>query len=184
MIWIVVITAILAIGSILYYHHQFEQHKKQSRKELLRVANHYKSKLLEESLHRCLAQMDKTNDFYRDEDEANRELTSCLNLLGHNAQYHYPLGNRRVVDIFVDNVIIEGKLDLSQSEADRLVGQISDYLNLPYHIYIVLYGKINQSERDRVSMLIKQYPSKIDVVYLMNAKRARKLTAPVSLEYK
>lgn len=174
MVWIVVATVIIAIGFILYYQRQYENEKKKSRTEIHKVANYFKCKLLEESLHRCLTQMDKTNGFYNEEDEANRELTSCLSLLGHDAKYHYRLDNKRTADILVDNCIIEGKLDPSPAEADRLIGQITDYLSLPNRIFVVLYGFVDKSLLDRLQkQVFTPNPARVNLVYLNNARRVR-----------
>jgi hypothetical protein len=79
------------------------------------------SQLISQHIQQALLQMDKTCKYYNEEDEANRELCTCLNLLGHSAAYHSNINNR-IVDIYLDNVIIEGKLDPKQSDIDRLIG--------------------------------------------------------------
>lgn len=129
---------------------------------------------VEAAIHRSLSQMDRTCDFYTDEDEANRELTTCLNLLGHSAQYHYPISKGRTADIFVDNIIIEGKLHPKQSDVDRLIGQVDDYLALPYPIYIVLYGQTDPLLLARIkSQICDRHPDRVSVVYLPDAKRVK-----------
>lgn len=181
MIWIVVATIAISIGLILYYQHLLVKNKKQSKKNLITVAFKYKRKMLEESIYRCLCQMDKTNGFYNEEDEANRELTSCLNLLGHDAKYHYRLDNKRTADIMVDNCIIEGKLDPELSEADRLIGQLASYLTLNYHVYIVLYGHVHHDLAERLQkQVIAPNSHRVKLVYLNNAQRLRKRSDSVS----
>lgn len=134
-------------------------------------------KVISGAIYQSLAQMDKTCNFYIDEDEANRELTSCLNILGHGATYQHSLTNGRACDIFVDNSIIEGKLDLNdRTQIDRLIGQVTDYLALPYNIYIVLYGQVALSIIERINtQLVDRYPNKVFLTYLVTANRIRQM---------
>jgi hypothetical protein len=135
------------------------------------------------ALYQSLSQMDKTCDFFTNEDEANRELTTCLNLLGHNSQYHYPISSGRTVDILVDNAIIEGKLNPKQSDIDRLIGQVGDYLTFPHLIYIVLYGKVEQNFINRINtQIIIQNPTRVSLVHLPNAKRTKNAVGEESYE--
>jgi len=131
-------------------------------------------RLLSSSVLRSLMHMDKTCQFYVDEDEANRELTTCLNLLGHVATYHYAI-NSRTADIFVDGTIIEGKLDPTQSDVDRLIGQVSDYLLFAYPIFVVVYGRAEKSIVDRIqSQIIDKHSGRVSLLYLSNVNRTRK----------
>jgi len=175
MIWIVVITVVLAVSFVLYYQRQYENEKKVSTTKINKVASYFKCKLIEESINRSLAQMDKTNGFYKDEDEANRELTTCLNLLGHTASYQYVLDNKRTADILVDNCIIEGKLSPDNTEIDRVIGQVSDYLSLSKRIFVVLYGYIDKQSIERLNnRLVIPNPLKVKLIYLNGAQRVRR----------
>ena len=134
-----------------------------------------KAKTLNEALLQALATIDGTHSTYTTEDEANRELTSCLNAMGHSAVYHQILDNGRTTDILVDGVaIVEGKLDPSQSDIDRLIGQTQDYILTGYPIYIVIYGNISDGLIKRVnSQLISKHSDQISLVRLNNANRLR-----------
>ena len=160
MIWTILI-AIVAVGFVIYSQVKVNKMARQAVvKEsvaksdddggLTQLILKYKRDTLDGHIIKVLCQMDKTCSFYSDEDEASRELTTGLNLLGHDAQYHYGLTEKRVADIFVDNVIIEGKLNPTQSDVDRLFGQVLDYLRFPHHIIIVLYGQTNQEIAERI----------------------------------
>lgn len=129
-----------------------------------------------QAVYRALSAMDKTNKNYVDEDQANRELTSCLTVTGHAAVYHKSFNGTRTVDIFVDNcIIIEGKLDPIQSDIDRLVGQVADYSILPYHICIVIYGNISEDSIRRLKLLyLDNKGDKASLIYLPQANRIRK----------
>ena len=134
-----------------------------------------RAKTLNEALLQALATIDGTHSTYTNEDEANRELTSCLNAMGHSAVYHQTLDNGRTTDILVDGVaIVEGKLDPSQSDIDRLIGQTQDYILTGYPIYIVIYGNISDGLIKRVnSQLISKHSDQISLVRLNNANRLR-----------
>jgi hypothetical protein len=134
-----------------------------------------KLKTLEEALWKSLNAMDKTHRYYNNEDEANRELTDCLNVLGFNATYHYELGNKRIVDIQVDQyAMVEGKLDPDLSEIDRLVGQVTDYLKFHKYMYIVVYGNLDSRFKERIqSLLLNIYPDRLSLIYLKNPNRIR-----------
>jgi hypothetical protein len=133
------------------------------------------NQLISQHIQQSLSQMDKTCKCYNEEDEANRELCTCLNLLGHNAVYHSAINNR-TVDIYLDNVIIEGKLDPKQSDIDRLIGQISDYVTFGKHIYIVIYGFIAQTLLDRINQQILSRYSGVSLLYLDNPNRVKATT--------
>ena len=135
-----------------------------------------RNKTLTQTIKQILSLMDETHSRYVDEDEANRELTTSLKALGHHAIYQHPLCNGRTIDIYVDDfALIEGKLDIDQSETDRLIGQIEDYMIEDYHhIYLVLYGETQKSLLKRIKeQIINRYPEKTTVIYLENAKRTR-----------
>jgi hypothetical protein len=119
--------------------------------------------------------MDRTYDSYTNEDEANRELTTCLNLLGHAAKYHYPLNNGRTADVLVDNyAILEGKLDPNTSDIDRLIGQLEDYAAYHYKVYVVVYGYIVPTFVERIQrQIIPRFYNKVGLIYLENPQRTR-----------
>ena len=130
---------------------------------------------INQDIYKSLTTMDGTHTCYADEDEANRELTTCLNLLGHTALYHQDIGSGRTVDIFVDNyAIIEGKLDPTQSELDRLIGQLDDYTSRGYRTFVVLYGHVSQTIANRINgQVVPRYNGKITVIYLKEVNRVR-----------
>jgi hypothetical protein len=133
-----------------------------------------KPKMLWYVVLQALAQMDKTCAVWVDEDEASRELTTCLNLLGHDAKYHYSLGGR-TADIFLEGTIIEAKLDPTQGDVDRLFGQVAGYLESQYHILIVIYGRADKLIVDRIkSQILDKNPNRIELIFLDNANRIRK----------
>jgi hypothetical protein len=134
-----------------------------------------RAKTLNEALLQALATIDGTHSTYTNEDEANRELTSCLNAMGHSAVYHQMLNNGRTTDILLDGIaIIEGKLDPSQADIDRLIGQMQDYISTSYPIYIVIYGNISNGLLNRINeQLISKHPDQISLVRLNNSNRSR-----------
>ncbi len=143
--------------------------------QIIETKNFYYTKSLFGDIYRALNIMDKTCNFYKEEDEANRELTTCLNLCGHVANYHQQLDNGRTVDLFVDDfALVEGKLDPNLAEIDRLIGQVLDYFDYPYFIYIVVYGMIDDVSVQRIqTRLINVHPEKVDLIYLSNPNRTR-----------
>jgi hypothetical protein len=185
--WLILI-AIAGVILSLYFRHQharyvsdsiarendlFRQH--QDEVQQLTLASYKRS--VDAAIYQSLSQMDKTCDFFTDEDEASRELTTCLNLLGHNAIYHYAIRSGRTVDIFLDNIIIEAKLNPKQSDIDRLIGQVGDYLTFPYAIYIVLYGQTDPAFIARIqSQIVDPHPDRVSLVYLPDAQRTKRDT--------
>ena len=134
-------------------------------------------------IYKSLGQMNTTGNFFTDENEANRELCTCLKLLGHDAIYDFRnLG--RPIDIFADNSIIEGKLEPNNVGIDRLIGQISDFLTYNCHIYIVCYGATEQRTLDRIkTQIVDLHPHRINLVYLFNSQRSRGKLTPEDLSY-
>jgi hypothetical protein len=126
------------------------------------------------ALKTALRNMDTTHKWYTNEDEANRELVSCLKAMGYNAVYHQYLGDGRTADAFFESSIIEAKLDPSQSEVDRLEGQIAEYLKYPYTVRIVLYGQVDYQLLLRIKEIISRRPESTFLTYLPDAKRIRK----------
>jgi len=144
-----------------------------------------KNQTVGEHLYQSLCIMDGTYANFRDEECANIELTNCLKILGHDALYPAPRSNGRTADISIDNyAIVEGKLDPNRSEIDRLIGQTLDYLKTPYHIYIIIYGKVGQTQLDRINDdLCDKYPNRIDLIYLTDPMRIRAIYKENSFEY-
>jgi len=157
---------------------------KPDKSELILQALQYEKQMLNGHIIKVLCQMDRTCGFYNDEDEANRELTTGLSLLGYNAQYHYNVTDRRTVDIFVDDTIIEGKLDPNTSDVDRLIGQITDYMNLPHRIFIVLYGQVSGQVLERIRNFASLHSDKVQLVYLSEANRMRRIPNQTNLVYR
>ncbi len=76
---------------------------------------------IDNQLRRALETMDSTAKWYNSEEEANRELVTCLKAQGiTDVRYQYRLGNGRTADAKVGNVLIEGKLSPDTAEVDRL----------------------------------------------------------------
>ena len=172
------VIVIITTWLLIKYYNKFIHLRNSSQRDLIKLQTMYyntKSKLLEESLYKALATIDSTHAIFNDEDEANREITTCLNIMGHNAVYHKELDNGRIADVLVDGFsIIEGKLDPKVSDIDRLVGQIGDYLTTLLPIYIVIYGTISESLLWRINeQIILKHPSKVSLVYLHKPTRTR-----------
>ena len=172
-LWIVAII-IIAIVVVLYIRSSLKRSFEGERLSNKRQVQDLRKASLMGLLERIVNQMDATANFYTNEDEASRELTSCLNILGHKAVYHYQLGDKRTADIFVDNCIIESKLDPNQSDVDRLVGQVGDYANtFPYYIYIVIFGNASIDIIDRINKQVISTHDFIQLVYLDRPNRIR-----------
>ena len=161
--------------ALVIHHHNTWIRLRGDMDELRKENRELKSKTIRESLLLALSTIDNTHSTYTTEDEANRELTSCLNAMGHSAVYHQILNNGRTTDILVDGVaIVEGKLDPSQADIDRLIGQTQDYISTSYPIYIVIYGNISDGLINRINnQLINKHPDQISLVRLNNANRLR-----------
>jgi hypothetical protein len=176
MYYVLLIIAIIVLGYLAYRFYKKANTLDQKNNRFASALKSLKQQTLYEHIYQAIDTMDSTYTIYSDEDEANRELTTCLNLLGHTAKYHKSLDNGRTTDISVDRfAIIEGKLDPSQSDIDRLIGQMQDYLQTSYQIYIVIYGQINQTVVDRInSQIINNHADQISLIYLNQANRVRK----------
>ncbi len=165
----IIILIFIFISILVYMHIRYSNHINKMQKEL----NNTKKNLLCEDISQSLFQMDSIYKYYTDENEANRELTISLKIIGHNAKYQYTIDNR-IIDIFVDNTIIEGKLDPNQGDIDRLIGQVEDYCKLPYTIYIVLYGFVSQNIISRIdNLIINKHPQQVVLIYLKDVHRIR-----------
>lgn len=124
-------------------------------------------------LHEALLVMDSTAPTYNDEEEANRELISCLRMKGMEAKYQHTLPNGRTVDAKVGNILIEGKLAPVTSEIDRLLGQLSDYTKYG-KVNIVIYGELSSTAKSRIQHeIIDKYPNQAFLNYIENPKRKR-----------
>lgn len=149
---------------------QFEQYKTEAQQKL----DYYFSQTLHHDISQSLRAMDETTTTYINEDEANRELATCLTLLGQNAKYHYSLDNNRILDIVVDDkIIIEGKLDPTQADIDRLVGQIEDYLQYKVEIVIVVYGNISDDLVERINGIVRKCSPYVSLLRIKNPHRSR-----------
>ena len=176
-IWIVIVI-LVAVGVVYFIRSSLLRTLNKERDtfkgQLREQYNSAQRLILRGLLDRIIAQMDTTTNFYTNEDEASRELTSCLNILGHKATYHYQLGGKRTADIFVDNCIIESKLDPNQSDIDRLVGQVGDYAsNFAYHIFIVIFGNVSADIIDRIHSQLISLHDNIELVFRDRPNRVR-----------
>jgi hypothetical protein len=132
---------------------------------------------IDDNLRRALETMDSTARWYNDENEANRELVTCLKAQGiYDVSYQYELGNGRTVDAKVGDILIEGKLSPDTEGVDRLIGQLRDYAQYGKRINIVIYGQLNREARRRIeSEIYSLYIDKVFLTYLNNPKRQRKV---------
>ena len=139
--------------------------------------------VVRDSIVDALRMMDSTRRYYVDEDEANRELVSCLKMRGYDAVYQHYLGNGRTCDAFTSNTIIEGKLDPNQADIDRLLGQLNDYYKTNSNIAIVLYGNVADTKAlVRISEIVRTDPNRLALVYLDRPQRVRLSKTSVAKE--
>lgn len=126
-------------------------------------------------LKRALEIMDSTAKWYNNEEEANRELVTCLKTQGINyIKYQYKLRNGRTADAKVGDTLIEGKLSPSMEDVDRLLGQLSDYTQYGNKVNVVIYGLLGENARRRINNEIKlRYKDRVFLTYLDNPKRQR-----------
>jgi len=119
--------------------------------------------------------MDSTAKWYNNEEEANRELVTCLKAQGiSDVRYQYRLDNGRTADAKVGNVLIEGKLSPDTSEVDRLLGQLSDYTQYSNKVNVVIYGRLDKDARRRIENEIHlRYTGRVFLTCLNNPKRQR-----------
>lgn len=148
----------------------------EQRARTLEMLRHEK---VSQALQKALLTMDTTHKWYTDEDEANRELVSCLKAMGYNAVYHQFLGNGRTADAFFEESIIEAKLDPSQSEIDRLEGQVTEYLKFQFAVHVVLYGQVEPQLLLRIKEIISRRPDRTFLTYLPDATRLRKSNSTI-----
>jgi len=164
--WIVIIfIAVIVLGVFTYLW--FRKYKK---KKLI-------TSEINDHLLKALKTMDTTYKWYNKEEEANRELVSCLKSQGVEAIYQYRLPNGRTADAKVGNVLIEGKLSPDTGEVDRLIGQLSDYIKFG-KVSIVIYGALSKEAKRRIESEILQprYLNKISLTYLSKSTRQRAIS--------
>jgi hypothetical protein len=126
------------------------------------------------NLEKALMIMDSTAKWYDDEDEANRELVTCLRTLKLDAEYGYNLPNGRTADARVGSGLVEGKLSPDTSEVDRLLGQLKEYIPYGDKLHIVIYGILSDDARRRIENEISQrYLGKVFLIALSNPRRLR-----------
>lgn len=116
---------------------------------------------------------------FQDETEANRQLYTTLQALVGNTNtiiYEPKENGSTIGDIQIDNILIEGKLDLSSiTETDRLIGQVQRYCSdTPYNVFIVLYGIVDNTIYARLSShFLKYYSDKVTILTIDNPQRLR-----------
>jgi len=129
---------------------------------------------IDKHLHRALEVMDTTARWYNNEDEANRELVSCLKSQNIDATYQYILPSGRTADAKVGNVLIEGKLSPDTAGIDRLLGQLNDYTQYGDKVNVVIYGQLDKEARRRIENEIHlRYTGRVFLAYLNNPRRQR-----------
>ena len=129
---------------------------------------------IDANLLRALRIMDSTAKWYNNEDEANKELVTCLKSLNVDATYGYKLPNGRTADAKVVNVLIEGKLSPDTTEVDRLIGQLTEYTQYSNKVNIVIYGQLDRDARRRIENEIHlRYTGRVFLTCLSNPKRQR-----------
>lgn len=161
--WIyVLITLILILAFIIY-----RLIKKYQRNKMI-------TSDIDNYLRNALEVMDTTGRWYNNEEEANRELVSCLKTQKIDAIYQYRLPNGRTADAKVGNVLVEGKLSPSTADVDRLLGQLTEYTKFPEKTNVVIYGKLYKEARKRIeNEIVHRYQNKVFITYLDNPKRQR-----------
>ena len=133
---------------------------------------------IDKYLHKALEIMDSTDNWYNDEDEANKGFVSVLKAMGVEAVYLYRLSSGRTADAKVGDVLIEGKLSPDTAEVDRLIGQISHYVQYSEgnKVNIVIYGELTEEARERIEgEILQRYVGKVFLSYLDNPQRLRKV---------
>jgi len=117
--------------------------------------------------------LDRTHSWFHDEDEANRELVSVLRAWKFDALYHPELTSGRTADAYFNGSLVEGKLNPHNSEIDRLVGQVEEYVLYPYFVHVVIYGDVSEQVLKRIENLAARYSDKVFIAYVYNANRNR-----------
>jgi len=148
------------------------------RRERLKEEEHQRRERLRSEIDKYLRDalgiMDSVDKWYRDEDEANKELVLYLKSLGVDANYRHRLPNGRTADAIVGDILIEGKVSPNTEGVDRLLGQLCDYTQYGNQVNIVIYGRLEEGARRRVENEIHlRYTGKVFLTYLDNPKRQR-----------
>ena len=127
-------------------------------------------------IYNSLKIMDTTAKWYTDENEANRELVTSLKIQGLDAEYQPRLPNGITADARVNNVIIEGKLSPNKSDIDRLIGQLTQYVQYSVKVNIVIYGALDNYAKLRIINEIRRRYSlnRVFINYLDNPQRNRR----------
>lgn len=167
-----VIYAVVVLGLIYWL---FRKRQKRIAMENERIAMEIAMESgIDEYLREALETMDSTAKWYNNEEEANKELVTCLKAQGVEAEYQYRLPNGRTVDAKVYGFLIEGKLSPDTAEVDRLLGQLSDYTQYGNKVNVVIYGQLGKNARRRIENEIRlRYDKKVFLTYLDNPKRQR-----------
>jgi hypothetical protein len=161
-----IIIAVLAIFLILWYVWKYVKEKR------LRGE-------LGSNIQKALKNMDSTAKTYRDEHEANKQLASELKHLGLPA-VHESLGDAKGADIRIGKDIIEGKLEPSKGDIDRLIGQLDEYCKHDCNVYVVVYGRLDKKHLERIVNLIERmYSGRVFLNYLKDPKRRKSFTTIV-----
>jgi hypothetical protein len=127
-------------------------------------------------LQRALETMDTTARWYNTEEEANRELVTCLKAQGIcDVTYQYRLPDHQTADAKVGNILVEGKLSPNDTrEVDRLLGQLTRYTQYGHKVNVVIYGPIHKYARARIENEIQsRYLNRVFLTYLNNPRRQR-----------
>ena len=123
---------------------------------------------------KALELMDGTNNWWKDENEATRELITCLKTMGYlDAEYQFKLEGGRTADGYFNNSIIEGKLNPSPSDLDRLIGQLEVYCEYDCFVHVVVYGQVSDETLARLHYIVRRNPEQIFLAYLDNPSRNR-----------
>jgi hypothetical protein len=133
---------------------------------------------IDRTITEALEKMDSTATTYDSERAANKELATTLKALKGNwvVETEPKIAHGGTADIRVGNVIIEGKLELTdQNEANRLVGQIHRYCtDTSYEVYVVVYGRVSHALEDQVRRVIRDTygPKRVRLISLPHPHRA------------
>jgi len=163
---------------IIHKLHQYQDKRNREEEQKRQKERALITSKIDKHLHKALEIMDSTHNWYNDEDEANKELVTALKSMGIEATYLYRLSNGRTADAKVGNVLIEGKLSPDTAEVDRLIGQISHYVQYSEgnKINIVIYGELTEEARERIEgEILQRYVGKVFLSCLDNAQRLRKI---------
>jgi len=126
-------------------------------------------------IRNALLAMDSTHKWYADENEANRELVTSLKSQGLEAEYQPRLAGGSTADAKVGKIVIEGKLSPHKADIDRLLGQLIEYTKYNDKVCIVIYGKLHEYTKSRITEEIEQryLINRVFLSYLKNPNRDR-----------